>query len=159
METDTTGSWVLPEEYAMLRDTMRRFMERDVRLAEEKVPHDATALPSDVLSGLQAREMGIWCAQSPAENGGAGLDLLGQCVVAEEASKCRMGLYFPAAGALGQVPPKVVFRGTPRQIEKFGASAIAKGSKALWPSARPAAAPTRVVPSRPVPNWSATGTW
>lgn len=131
METDTTGSWTLPEEYVMLRDTVRRFMERDVRTAEEKVPHDATGLPSDVLAGLQAqaREMGVWCAQSPSEYGGAGLNLLGQCVVAEAAAKCRMGLYFPAAGALGQDPPKVIFRGTPRQIEKYGASAIAKGSK------------------------------
>ena len=131
METDSTGSWVLPEEYVMLRDAVRRFMERDVRPAEEKVPHDATALPADVLAGLQeqAREMGVWCAQSPAEYGGAGLNLLGQCVVAEEAAKCRMGLYFPAAGALGQDPPKVIFRGTPRQIEKYGASAVARGSK------------------------------
>lgn len=109
METDTTGSWTLPEEYVMLRDSLRRFMERDVRAAEENVPHDATSLPPDVLAGLQAqaREMGVWCAQSPAEYGGAGLNLLGQCVVAEEAAKCRMGLYFPAAGARGQDPPKV----------------------------------------------------
>ena len=28
METDTTGSWTLPEEYVMSRDTVRRFMER-----------------------------------------------------------------------------------------------------------------------------------
>ena len=131
METDTTGSWTLPQEYVMLRDTVRRFMEREIRTAEEKVPHDAVSLPPDVLAGLQsqAREMGVWCAQSPAEYGGAGLNLLGQCVVAEEAAKCRMGLYFPAAGAFGQDPPKVIFRGTPRQIEKYGASAIAKGSK------------------------------
>ena len=131
MATDTTGSWVLPEEYVMLRDTVRRFMERDVRVAEEKVSHDATSLPSDVLVGLQgqARQLGVWCAHSPAEYGGAGLNLLGQCVVAEEAAKCRMGLYFPAAGALGQDPPKVIFRGTARQIEKYGASSIAKGSK------------------------------
>ncbi len=128
---DTTGSWALPDEYVMLADTVRRFMERDVCPAEEKMPHDATSLAPQVLEKLQAqvREMGLWCAQSPAEYGGAGLNLLGQCVVAEEAAKCRMGLYFPAAGALGQDPPKVVFRGTQQQIEKYGVSAIAKGSK------------------------------
>ena len=49
--------------------------------------------------------------------------------MAEEAAKCRMGLYFPVAGAFGQDPPKVIFRGTKERIEKYGASAIAKGSK------------------------------
>ncbi|MFM9999653.1 MAG: acyl-CoA dehydrogenase family protein [Burkholderiaceae bacterium] len=131
MDADPTGSWTLPDEYVMLRDSVRRFMEREVRPAEEALPHDATSLPPDVLARLQAqaRAIGLWCPQSPAQYGGAGLNLLGQCVVAEEAAKCRMGLYFPAAGALGQDPPKVIFRGTPRQIEQYGASAIAKGSK------------------------------
>ena len=126
---DSTGSWELPPEYTMLRETVRRFMDREVRPAEEKVEHDSNALPDDVRATLQARarEMGLWCVQSPSEYGGAGLNLLGQCVVAEEASKCRMGLYFPAAGSFGQDPPKVIFRGTPSQIEKYGASTIANG--------------------------------
>ena len=131
MSTDETGSWTLPDEYVMLGDTVRRFMEREVCPVEEKQPHDATSLPADDLARLQAqaREMGAWCNQSPDEYGGAGLNLLGQCVVAEEAAKCRIGLYFPATGAFGQDPPKVIFRGTQQQIEKYGTSAIAKGSK------------------------------
>ena len=131
MTQDTTGSWSLPDEYVMLQDTVRRFMQEEVIPAEDKAPHDAIALPPDTLAPLQARarEIGIWCAQSPSEYGGAGLNLLGQCVVAEEAAKCRMGLYFPAAGALGQDPPRVIFRGTPEQIEKYGAQTIAKGWK------------------------------
>lgn len=131
MNTDLTGSWSLPDEYVMLADTVRRFMEREVRPAEDKLEHDATSLPQDELARLQgmARDMGVWCNQSPAEYGGAGLNLLGQCVVAEEAAKCRMGLYFPAAGAFGQDPPKVIFRGTKAQIDKYGVSAIANGAK------------------------------
>ena len=128
---DTTGSWTLPDEYVMLQDTVRRFMQEQVRPAEEKAPHDAVTLAPEVLAPLQqrARALGLWCNQSPAEYGGAGLNLLGQCVVAEEAAKCRMGLYFPAAGAFGQDPPKVVFRGTPRQIEKYGVGTIENGWK------------------------------
>jgi acyl-CoA dehydrogenase len=128
---DTTGSWALPDEYVMLRDTVRRFMQEEVRPAEEKAPHDAVTLAPEVLAPLQkrARELGLWCNQSPAEYGGAGLNLLGQCVVAEEAARCRMGLYFPAAGAFGQDPPKVIFRGTPRQIEKYGVGTIDNGWK------------------------------
>lgn len=126
---DSTGSWELPAEYRMLRETVRRFMEREVRPAEDKVEHDANALPPQVRDSLQARarELGLWCVQSPAEHGGGGLNLLGQCVVAEEAAQCRMGLYFPAAGAFGQDPPRVIFRGTPEQIEKYGVATIRDG--------------------------------
>ena len=126
---DTTGSWTLPDEYVLLADTVRRFMVDEVRPAEDAVAHDAISLHPDALARLrtQARQLGLWCNQSPAEYGGAGLNLLGQCVVAEQAAQCRMGLYFPAAGAFGQDPPKVIFRGTPRQIEKYGAAAITNG--------------------------------
>ena len=55
MDADPTGSWTLPDEYVMLRDSVRRFMEREVRPAEEALPHDATSLPPDVLARLQAQ--------------------------------------------------------------------------------------------------------
>lgn len=151
MET-TTGSFELPEEYRMLRDTVRRFMDKEVRPAEEKLEHDANALPDDVRARLQARakELGLWCVQSPVEHGGAGLDLLGQAVVAEEAAKCRMGLYFPAAGSFGQDPPKVIFRGTPAQIEQYGAAAIAKGSTTFVAISEPSGGsdPARAIQTR-----------
>jgi acyl-CoA dehydrogenase len=130
-ETPHETGWRLPDEYVMLRDTVRDFMTREVRPAEEKTEFDSITLPPEALDRLraQARDLGLWCVQSPAEYGGAGLDLLGQCVVAEEAAKCRMGLYFPACGAFGQDPPLVVFNGTRQQIEKYGIAAIANGQK------------------------------
>jgi acyl-CoA dehydrogenase len=147
-----TGSWELPEEFALLRDTVRRFMDNEVRPEEEKVPHDANELPPEVAARLQAqaRGMGLWCLQSPAEHGGAGLGLLGQAVVAEEAAKCRMGLYFPAAGAFGQDPPKVIFRGTPAQIEKYGAAAIAQGQTTFVAISEPGGGsdPARAIQTR-----------
>ena len=126
---DLTGNWDLPEEYKMLRETVRRFMDKEVRPAEDQVAHDANALPPVVGARLQqrARQMGLWCMQTPAEYGGAGLNLLGQCVVAEEAAKCRMGLYFPAAGSFGQDPPKVIFRGNRQQIERYGMRTVREG--------------------------------
>src|ERR1700730_437315 len=82
--------WRRPDEYVMLQDTVRDFMTREVRPAEEKTEFDSITLPPDALDRLraQARNLGLWCVQSPAEHGGAGLDLLGQCVVAEGAAKC-----------------------------------------------------------------------
>ena len=149
---DTTGAWTLPDEYRMLAATVRRFMERDVKPAEDRVPHDATRLLPDDEAKLRkaARELGLWCTQSPAEYGGAGLNLLGQCVVAEAAAKCRMGLYFPAAGAFGQDPPKVIFRGSSAQIEKYGVGTITHGWNTFVAISEPAGGsdPARAIATR-----------
>ena len=152
MTLDTTGAWTLPDEYRLLSGTVRRFMEREVKPAEDRVPHDAVRLLPDDEARLrgEARKLGLWCTQSPAEYGGAGLNLLGQCVVAEEAAKCRMGLYFPAAGALGQDPPKVIFRGSAAQIEKYGAGTITHGWNTFVAISEPAGGsdPARAIATR-----------
>lgn len=126
---DTLGSWQLPEELVALRGTVRRFMAAEVKPAEDRLPHDAYLPPQEVLRGLQdkARALGLWFVQSPVEYGGAGLNVLAQCVVAEEAAKCRMGAYFPAAGAFGWDPPNVIFSGTAAQIEAYGRPTIERG--------------------------------
>ncbi len=126
---DTLGSWELPEELVALRNSVQRFMVAEVKLVEDRLPHDAYIPPPAMLQALRAkaRALGLWYIQSPAEHGGAGLNILSQCVIAEEASKCRMGAYFPAAGAFGWDPPNVIFSGTPAQIAKFAAPVIADG--------------------------------
>ena len=96
-----SGSWELPEEFRMLQDTVRRFVEKEVRPVEDRLPHDSPGAPADELRTLQekARALGLWALQTPRQFGGAGLSVLGQVVVAEEAAKCRTGAFFPAAGA------------------------------------------------------------
>ncbi len=128
---NTLGSWQLPEELRMLQETTRRFMEREVRPAEATEPHDSWKLPKEKLAPLQkkARELGLWCVQTPAEYGGAGLNLLGQCIVAEESVKCKMGAYIAACGAFGFDPPNIIFSGTRAQIEKYALPSIQKGEK------------------------------
>ncbi len=130
-DAGVAGAWQLPEELALLRDTIRRFMREEVRPVEERQPHDAFKLPEVDLTRLQgrAREMGMWCFASPAEHGGGGLDLLAQVVVAEEAAKCRMGAYVAACGAFGIDPPSVIWLGTPDQIARYGVPAIERGQK------------------------------
>jgi acyl-CoA dehydrogenase len=117
-----TGAWELPEEFVALRDTVRRFMDSEVHPLEATLPHDAAGLPRDLLLPLQAkaRALGLWALQTPEEYGGAGLSLLGQAVVLEEASKCRMGAFFPALGAFGGNPPVVLYGATPEQWARFG---------------------------------------
>jgi acyl-CoA dehydrogenase len=116
-----TGAWELPEEFEMLAQTVQRFMAAHVRPLEDQAGHDAAGLPPGLLRPLQekARELGLWALQTPAEYGGAGLSMLGQVVVAEEAAKCRMGAFFPAAGAFGGNPPSVMFRASPEQFERY----------------------------------------
>ena len=116
-----TGSWELPEEFRMLQDTVRRFVEKEVRPLEDRLPHDSPGAPADDLRTLQgkARALGLWALQTPRHLGGAGLSVLGQVVVAEEAAKCRTGAFFPAAGAFGGNPPSVMFDATPEQFERY----------------------------------------
>jgi hypothetical protein len=85
--------WELSEELRQIQDTVARFMAAEVKPAEDKAPHDAYELPADVLERLQAkaRQIGLWCVRSPVEHGGAGLSLLGQAVVAEEAGQVPDG--------------------------------------------------------------------
>ncbi|MEV0766758.1 acyl-CoA dehydrogenase family protein [Nocardia salmonicida] len=128
-----TGAWELPEEFRMLRDTVRRFMETEVHPLEERLEHDATGLPREQLIQLQdkARRLGLWALQTPEEFGGAGLSVLGQVVVAEEAAKCRMGAFFPALGAFGGNPPNVMFKASPEQFAKYAQPIIdGTGTKA-----------------------------
>lgn len=127
----STPSWDLPEDMAMLRETAHRFVQHEVRPEEDKLPHDATELPADVLKRLQtkARALGIWQVESPVEWGGAGLSLLGQAVVAEQASQCKMGAYIPACHAFGWDPPNAIFEGRKDQIEKYAVPTLNSGEK------------------------------
>jgi len=125
------GGWELSHELRSLQETARRFMQKEVQPEEDKVEHDAIELPAAATRKLQAkaREIGLWCVQTPAEHGGAGLSLLAQCLVAEEAAKCRMGAYIPACGAFGFDPPNVIYAGTRAQIEKYAHPAVENGDK------------------------------
>src|ERR1700712_307114 len=104
----------------MLRHTVQRFMDSQVHPLEEKLNHDTVGLPREQLVELQARakELGLWSLQTPEEYGGAGLSVLGQVVVAEEAAKCRMGAFFPALGAFGGNPPNIMFKASAEQYAK-----------------------------------------
>jgi acyl-CoA dehydrogenase len=116
-----TGAWELPAELVLLRDTVRRFMAAHVHPIEGRLAHDTVGLPREQLIDLQAkaRGLGLWALQTPEEYGGAGLSVLGQVVVIEEASKCRMGAFFPALGAFGGNPPSIMFSASPEQFAKY----------------------------------------
>lgn len=131
MDSSSFGAWQLPEEYRELRDNIRKFMVSDIRKVEETLPYDCHQCPPELLAPLRdkARAMGLWCYRTPSEFEGAGLNLLGQAVVAEEVAQCRMGAYVPALGALGSDPPNVIWLGSKDQIERYGLPTVAEGKK------------------------------
>ena len=148
---DASGSWELPEELRMLRDTIRRFMKEEVKPVEDKLPHDAYTPEPEQLKDLQrkARDLGLWCFETPSEHGGAGLSLLGQCVAAEETAKCRMGAYIAGCGAFGFDPPNVIWRGRPEQW-RHANDDVANGTKAFVAISEPSGGsdPGRAIQTR-----------
>jgi acyl-CoA dehydrogenase len=106
----------------MLADTARQVMVKDVRPVEDTLEHDAVKLPAAELARLQekTKKLGLWCIRTPADYGGMGLNLLGQTVLTEEVSRCKMGIYVPGCNAFGLSPPSVIFSGTRDQIERYG---------------------------------------
>jgi len=151
-DADSQPGWDLPEDMRLIRETARRFMRQEVKPAEDKLAHDATKLPADVLKPLQAkaRKLGLWQVESPAEWGGGGLSLLGQAVVAEEASQCRMGAYIPACHAFGWDPPNAIFEGRRDQIEKYAVPTLDAGEKTFVAITEPSGGsdPGRAVQTR-----------
>jgi acyl-CoA dehydrogenase len=125
------GAWELPEELKLLKATVADFVRKEIVPEEAKLDSEAYKLPPEVLSRVQgiARDAGLWCLESPEEYGGAGLSLLGQCVVAEEAAQCRMGAYVPAGAAFGWDPPNVIFQAPEDKIQKYAVPTIEHGEK------------------------------
>ncbi len=130
--TDTSSAgleWPLTAELLALRATVRSFIATEVAPREHGLDADALELPQAALDQVQAKakQAGLWCVGSPEEFGGAGMSIFEQCVVAEEASRCRMGLEVPAAGAFGFDPPSVIFTGTPDQIKRHATPVVDHG--------------------------------
>jgi acyl-CoA dehydrogenase len=125
------GAWELPEELKLLRATVADFVRKEILPEEAKLDSEAYKLPPEVLERVQgiARDAGLWCLESPEEYGGAGLSLLGQCVVAEEAAQCRMGAYVPAGAAFGWDPPNVIFQASEEKIQEYAVPTIERGEK------------------------------
>jgi acyl-CoA dehydrogenase len=121
VHADAADGWEFSDELNDLRKVVADFVRQEILPEEAKLDTEAYKLPPEALARVQglAKSAGLWCVQTPEQHGGAGLSLLAQCVVAEEAAKCRMGAYVPAGAAFGWDPPNVIFKGTPEQIERY----------------------------------------
>ncbi len=75
----------LPEELRMLKETIRRFVDREI-IPIERQAYEGHNLKPDVRAMLEekAKEIGMWMYDIPEEYGGQGMGLLAKCVVWEE---------------------------------------------------------------------------
>ena len=78
----------LPEEIRMLKDTVRKFVDREL-IPIEMEAMDGPDMKPEVRAALEAktREMGLWLLDAPEEYGGQALGLLAHAVIWEEISR------------------------------------------------------------------------
>jgi alkylation response protein AidB-like acyl-CoA dehydrogenase len=106
----------LSPEHALLRSTVRDFMEGEVAgvIDEHEAAH---RFPSEIVARLGA--MGWLGIPVPEEDGGAGMDTLAYAIAVEEISRVwgSLGIIVAAHTSLGCGP--LMIAGTPEQKERF----------------------------------------
>ncbi|MGZ8466068.1 MAG: acyl-CoA dehydrogenase family protein, partial [Candidatus Binatia bacterium] len=78
----------LPEELQMLKDTVRKFVDKELIPIEMHTIENMELKP-DIREKLEkkTKEMGLWMFDVPEEYGGGGLGSLAQVLVWEELSR------------------------------------------------------------------------
>ena len=87
----------LPEELRILKETVRRFVDREI-IPIEREAYDGYELKPDVRAVLEAKakDTGLALFDVPEEYGGLGMGLLARCVVWEEMGRT---IAIPTRGA------------------------------------------------------------
>lgn len=108
-----------PQETLMLRDMLRRFVQKEVRPLEMKYFSAGRLEPEERARLRQAIEqLGLWGANVPEELGGAGLDPVTACVLEEELG----GTFVPLE--MGDVP-SLLYQCSPEQAPRYLEPALA----------------------------------
>ncbi len=110
----------LPEELQILKETVRRFVDKELIPLERECRPEGEEMPQHVLKPLQdkAKAMGLWLLDVPQEYGGAELDLLSRCVIAEEVAR-TVALPFRHNEIFGPDVRPVLFHCNGDQKERF----------------------------------------
>lgn len=110
----------LPEELQMLKETVRRFVDKELIPLEREYRPEGEEMPEKLLRPLQekTKALGLWMLDVPPEYGGAGLDLLSRCVIAEEISR-SVALPFRGNELFGHEVRPVLFHCNEEQKERF----------------------------------------
>ena len=109
----------LPEDIRLLRDTVRKFVDREL-IPIEMHSMEGPDLKPEYKKSLEAkaRELGLWQLDTPAEFGGQGLSLLALAVVWEEVSR-SIALPNRGDGVFGPSPRPILLRLPENMKEKY----------------------------------------
>jgi acyl-CoA dehydrogenase len=131
--------FTLPDELRALRDQIRRFIREEIVPLEQRLDPDAPGIPDEDYKRLSAktRAAGLWALGAPEQHGGGGLDTFSMCVVLEEMSQHRMGLYVPGCGVFGRYPPPAIWAGNKEQIAKYAEPTVREGWKTFFAITEP----------------------
>ena len=139
MNAPTFSGFALPVELREQAELVGRFVRERIGPAEDAADPNARELDEETLAPLrtEARDLGLWCFDTPEEYGGAGLSAFETVVVLEQATKHRFCFPHAGGGVFGHPPPVVLFRGTGEQIDRFVRPAVEHGWRTFTAIAEP----------------------
>lgn len=115
----------------MLRDMLRRFVQKDARPLEMKYFSAGALAPEERARLRQAVEqLGLWGITVPERFGGGGLDMVTACVLEEELG----GTFVPIE--IGEVPA-LLYECTGDQIARYLEPALAGKRQVVWGAREP----------------------
>ena len=111
--------FAIPEDLKLLRKSVRRFVDEEL-LPLEREHAQSHDLPDPLRARLQARakELGFWAFDLPPEYGGAGVGVLGTCIVLEELARSNVPA-FRAPSVLTPWIGPVLFHCNDEQKKKY----------------------------------------
>jgi len=120
----------LPEELQMLKDTVRKFVDKELIPIEMHTIENMELKP-DIRERLEkkTKEMGLWMFDVPEEYGGGGLGSLAQVLVWEELSR-TVALPSRGQGIFGPEVRPILYALNPEQKKRF-MDPILRGEKKL----------------------------
>ena len=109
----------LPQEIRILKDTIRRFVDREL-IPIEMNAMDGSDLKPDIRKQLESktRELGLWLLEVPADLGGQDLSLLAIAVVTEELAR-TVALPARGPGIFGPEVRSILLSLTPEQKQGY----------------------------------------
>lgn len=117
--------FTIPEEIMMMKKAVRNFVENEVEPRAMEI-EEKDEIPEELLE--MAREMGLFGLSIPAEYGGAGVGMLGKCLILEELGRTHNGFTTVVGGHNGIGSVGIVDFGTAEQKQKYLPS-MARGEK------------------------------
>jgi acyl-CoA dehydrogenase len=106
----------LPEEFQLLRDNIRRFVDQELIPINAEV-EQTREIPEKIID--QMKEMGLLGIMTPEEYGGMGMTNVGSCVIQEELARANLCYCLYISGNIGIGTMGILHFGNEEQKKKY----------------------------------------